>query len=193
MNIFSSLLLIIVITCFTACNNIDNRQVSEIIAKTTRYTTNQNLDSIKLFGDSINKNPDLGLAIINATKDSSLIYEVVLTSMVVPNIAAEITLTDLLAMPLDSTSIARKRIKNIAYWYSAIGYEKNILLFKNAIDSCAATLTIKEQAKLYILSTSPSQLGNIIKCEPNNQEIIEAIKSQYSNPEDIDLFHNALK
>ena len=192
----STFLLFIIATITIACNGVNDDSVNDVIDKVTRYLNNEDYNSIKTLSDTVSKNPDLGLAVINCTKDSSaLLYETMIASMVTPQIAAEVLITDMLDMPVNSNNskLIRLRVMNIISTYSKIGNDKNTLIFKHAIDSCFSTRTINEQAKLYTLSTPPAQLGKIVKKEPNNNAIIEAIKLQYTNQSDIVLFQNALK
>ena len=196
MKYLSTISVFIIATLAIACSGINDNSTTDVINKVSHYLKNEDYASIKALSDTINKDPKLGLDIVNCTKDSSAImYETMIASMVSPQVAAEIVITDMLDMPLSASNqkFIKSRVNNIISTYSKIGHCKNVPIFKNSIDSCFSVLSVNEQAKLYTLSTSPSQLGKIIKSESNNEALIEAIKLQYSNQSDIVSFQNALK
>ena len=196
MKYLSTISVFIIAILAIACSDINDNSTTDVINKVSHYLKNEDYASIKALSDTINKDPELGLDIVNCTKDSSAImYETMIASMVFPQVAAKIVITDMLNMPLSESNqkLVKSRVNNIISTYSKIGRCKNVPVFKNSIDSCFSTLSVNEQAKLYTLSTSPSQLGKIIKSESNNKALIEAIKLQYSNQSDIVSFQNALK
>lgn len=177
-----------------SCSSVDNKLVDATICDFNRYVSNSSYDSLSILNDSISKNPELGLAVLSQIKDSIPVsYEAAMAVMVTPQTAAEIVLNNLLAVSDSNSKQAKMHINQIASWYSLIGKEKNITIFKETIDSCVKTYDISKQAKLYILSSSPKQLGNLLKQDSiTKKALISEIKSIYNN-NDLIEFNNALK
>ena len=189
------IILLIVLSCFLwSCSSVDNKLVDSALCDFNRYVSNNNYDSLSILNDSFYKNPELGLVILSKVKDSiPTAYEAALAVMVTPKNAAEIALSNILVMPEKDSNKAKMHINQIASWYSLIGKEKNITIFKETIDSCVKTYDISKQAKLYILSSSPKQLGNLLKQDSiTKKALISKIKSIYNN-NDLIEFNNALK
>ena len=189
------IILLIVLSCILwSCSSVDNKLVDSTLCDFNRYVSNNNYDSLSILNDSFNKNPKLGLVILSKVKDSiPTAYEAALAVMITPKNAAKIALNNILAMPVKDSNKAKMHINQIASWYSLISKENNITIFKESIDSCVKTYNIPKQAKLYILSSSPKQLGNLLKQDSiKNKALISEIKSIYNN-NDLIEFNNALK
>ncbi|MBR5331960.1 MAG: hypothetical protein IKV32_01490 [Muribaculaceae bacterium] len=189
------IIILIVLSCISwSCGSVDNKLVDSTLCDFNRYISTNSYDSLSILHNSININPELGLAVLSKVKDSTpTAYEVALAVMVTPQTAAEIVLHNLLAMPKQDSNQAKMHITKIASWYSLIDKENYIPIFKETIDSCVKTYDIPQQAKLYTISSSPKQLGCLLKQDSiTNKALILEVKSIYHNNDLID-FNNALK
>lgn len=197
-NIMSKIIKIILtifISCtIWACNSVDNELIDNTISDFSRHINNKHYDSLLILTDSIIKNPQLGTAAINKIRDSiPTIYNAALATMISPQLAAEYALNDILSMHISEKDYVKAYIYDIISWYTLLQKEEKISILKHSIDSCVKTYPIADKAKLYIMATTPKQLGNIIKQDTtNNSILISAIDSLY-NDCDLIEFHNALK
>ncbi len=191
---YSLLLTILLMNFVSSCNSIDNELVDNTITHFCHYIEHDDLDSLSLLSNSVINNPELGIAIVNKINDSiPQAYEAALATMVFPQLAAKIMLKDFLSDSTSNHYRARKIVHNISSWYSLTGKACNIQAFKQAIDSCVETYNHIDKAKLYILASTPNQLGKILKQDTTTHKVlISTIDSIYNNSDLIE-FNNALK
>lgn len=191
----SHIILTILLSCaIWSCNSVDNKLVDNTISDFSRHINNKHYDSLLILANSVIKNPQLGTAVTNKLRDSiPTIYNAALATMISPQLAAKYALNDILSMPISDRKNAKAHIHDIVSWYTLLQKEENISIFQHCIDSCVETYPVADKAKLYILATTPKQLGKILKQDTtNNTVLITAIDSLY-NDSDLIEFHNALK
>ena len=188
------LLTILISSTIWSCNSVDNELIDNTISDFSRHINNEHYDSLLILTDSIIKNSQLGVDVTNKLRDSFPdIYNAALATLIPPQLAAKYALNDIISMHISERNNAKAHIQNIISWYTLLQKEENISIFKHSIDSCTETFPIANKAKLYIMATTPKQLGNILKQDTtNNNILISAIDSLYNNCDLIE-FHNALK
>ncbi len=150
-------------------------------------------DSLRIFCGELSEQEKSDPMIMDqAFSRGAQVYGAALALLCSPDSAAAQFVSRLLSLDMGKGDQARASAQSVAETYSALGMESERSRFMAATDSIASTLTLQEQARLYVLCASPGMLG--VKARGEEPETIEAIEREYGcDEESLELFRKGLK